>query len=609
MEKKLKILISCIFVLIETVCFSQEWVSLNNFNTVQKPLIKIISSNQKETFIKITVKGFYKEEVKIDGDIYHKLRFPEYQTLNEIGMPALPIITELIGIPSNSRINVSIIDSSRIKLDGYKVYPYQKPLLENENAEKFHINNIFYSSSENFPVKSIYISKPMIWRDIKNSNMVLSPIKWNPQNGSLYILKEFTVKIEYLKEETTTPVTSKFLHIPERIKQMYKKHILNYNDNLFFRNTEEIQDTFKIGSALSSLKSRGIYSYLIITSPSYSNSQVLNELADWKSRIGLKCEIVATNETGSTSSEIKNYISNKYTNSNIEYVLFIGDHSDIPLHYWNSAYSDYWYGCLSGGDHEAEVAIGRFSVSDNDELKNMQTKTINYEKKPPINDWVERSLLIAHKQDAPGKYQGCKENIRTASYSITTPTFDKAYGAHVAQGGNDATNQTIINAINEGRGLVNYRGHGTITGWDSGWSYEGDEFNLDEIDDLTNGNETPVIFSIACHTGNIRATNDCFSENFTDVEQGAVSFLGATRTTYTNENHTLDKELYNHIYDDGFYNIGNVLIQANIQTLSYHSNNWGSRNNSEAYLWCGDPSLEIWTDTPSMCQFLTMEVV
>lgn len=597
----------CVLVFIKTVCFSQEWVSLNNDYTIQKPKCRIISSNKEETIIKFIINGFYRDTVEIDGDIYHKLFFPEYQTLNDIGKPALPIISELIGIPNNCNINLSIIDSSIILLDGYEVYPYQKPLLENEIAEKFHINRNFYFSSELFPANSLFISEPMIWRDIKNINMILAPIKWNPKNKSLYIFEEITIKIKYIYEHGTIPTITKSQHIPKRIKRMYKSHILNYDDMLFFSNTtENSKNTLKSGGSTN-------YNYLIITSPSYSNSKKLDELVDWVTRKGLKCEFVTTNETGTNSSDIKDYITDEYDNSNIEYVLFIGDHSDIPAHVWSggySAYSDYWYGCVDPGgdtDYQAEVAIGRFSISNIDELQNMISKTINYEKNPPINNWVERCLLIAHKQSAPGKYQQCKEDIRTKTRSITTPTFDKAYGAHPAQDGNDATNQTIINAINDGRGLVNYRGHGTVTGWEPDWSYEGDEFNKDEINDLTNGSETPVIFSIACHNGAIQDSDDtCLAESFTRIAQGAVSFLGATRTTWTTENHTLDKELFNHIYDSGFYNIGNVLILANIETMSKHSNNSASKLNTKAYLWCGSSSLEIWTDTQS--QFANVSI-
>jgi hypothetical protein len=562
----------------------------------------------------VKVFGFLSQEVSLNNLIYNELYFPDYQTLKEIGKPALPVITELIGIPPKAEIKIAIIDSTWKQLSGYKVYPYQKPLLETEKSTSFDINKELYSSSLKYPETIYGYSELMNWRGIDNRNLVLCPFKYNPQKQILEVMTDFTVKIEF--SSTTKSIESqKSNKLSSRYSRALNNHILNFDSVLIksYYDATDIQLIEENQETIPVLKSTTItstdYDYLIIASPTYFNSKPTRALNDWKSRLGFKCKMVSTATTGITASDIKNYITDEYTNNRIEYVLFVGDHADIPLYNWSSPNSDYWYGCVSPGgssDYQAEVSIGRFSISSLTELENMVDKTINYEKKPPINNWVEKSLLIAHMENAPGKYQGCKEEIRTATYSITTPTFDLAYGAHPAQGGNDATNQTVINAINDGRGLVNYRGHGSETGWHSGWSYGYNEFNSDEISILTNITETPVILSIACSNGAINSSSICLLENFTRGTNGSVAFLGATMASYTTENHTLDKELYKHIYNDGLYNIGDVLIQAQIQTMTTHSNNSSSIYNTKIYLWGGDPSLEIWTDTPN--QFTNVSI-
>lgn len=609
-----KLLLIQLLLICSISLFAQDWVSLDDSKNAQKPSIEIISSTSQEFTFKVKVFGFYNQEISINNTPYDEIYFPDYNTLKEVGKPALPVITELIGIPPQTDFSMTIIDSTWKQLSDFNIAPYQKSLLETEKRTSVDLNKEFYSSSFNYPEKVFEYSELMSWRGIENRNMTVCPFRYNPNKQLLDVMIEFTVKIEFTSK-TKGLKSQQRKNFSTSHSRAFNKHILNFDSELVksYFDGVDIQTIEEDGETIPVLKSTTAtttdYDYLIIASPTYFNSKPLRALKDWKSRIGYKCEMVSTSTTGTTTSDIKDYITDEYTNNGIEYVLFVGDHSDIPMYSWSSCNSDYWYGCVSPGgstDYQAEVSIGRFSISSLTELENMVNKTINYEKSPPVNDWVEKSLLIAHMENAPGKYQDCKEDIRTATYSITTPTFDRAYGAHAAQGGNDATNQTVINAINDGRGLVNYRGHGSVTGWHSGWCYDYDEFNADEISSLTNTTKTPVIFSIACSNGTINSSSVCLLENFTRGTNGSVAFLGATRASYTIENHTLDKELYNHIYDDGFYNIGDVLVQANIQTMTTHSNNSSSIHNTKIYLWGGDPSLEIWTDTPN--QFSSVSI-
>ncbi|MCK4662160.1 MAG: right-handed parallel beta-helix repeat-containing protein [Bacteroidales bacterium] len=565
---------------------SQEWIPINGNNTPEKPEVTVISSDEHETIIHVSIKGFYKEDIVVDGITYQKLKFPGYFTTQTIGKPALPVITEMIGIPNDKNVNIFVINSKKIEILNYYVYPFQTPLLENEEPLRFDIDEKFYLSGSYFPEISTKVTSPMIWRNIRNVNIAIMPVRNNPATGSLQILSEFIIKIEYSGKSNINVLSSEPKYISTEYEKMYKSLVLNY-------------DYLSLNKKIS--KAYSDYEYLIITVDNYADK--FDDFIKHKHHKGLKTKLVTISETGNTCNNIKQYISNEYYEHEIEYVLLVGDYYDIPQYDWTYD-SDYWYGCMDSKDYHAEISIGRFSVNNNEELNNIINKSIKYENNPPLDNWVKKSLLIAHKQLAPNKYQACKERIRTAvntnsgTYSIMypDPDFDKAYGAHPAQGGNDATNQTIIDAINEGRGVVNYRGHGNPNGWLSCWSYEGNAFDYDETTSLTNGDYTPIIFSIACRTGYIEG--DCHAETFTNMEQGAVAYFGATVNTPTSVNHTLDEQLYNQAFDLGFLNISLTATKAKIATLIEHDYYPTAILDAKAYFWCGDPSLEIWTDIP-----------
>jgi hypothetical protein len=96
--------------------YAQEWVSLNGFRNIQKPIIEINTSSAHELIFSVKVLGFLSQKVNFNDVTYNEIYFPEYQTLNEIGKPALPVITELIGIPRSAGFKITITDSTWVQL-------------------------------------------------------------------------------------------------------------------------------------------------------------------------------------------------------------------------------------------------------------------------------------------------------------------------------------------------------------------------------------------------------------------------------------------------------------------------------------------------------------
>ena len=72
------------------------------------------------------------------------------------------------------------------------------------------------------------------------------------------------------------------------------------------------------------------------------------------------------------------YITNEYENNNIEYVLLVGDHNQLPLYYddVNLIYGDYWYANLVS-DSYPEIAAGRISAASITELEHHINKIIS----------------------------------------------------------------------------------------------------------------------------------------------------------------------------------------------------------------------------------------
>jgi hypothetical protein len=172
--------------------------------------------------------------------------------------------------------------------------------------------------------------------------------------------------------------------------------------------------------------------------------------------------------------------------------------------------------------------------------------------------------------------------VRLAAYS-NPPVFSTYYGAE------GATDADVSAAINDGVGLVAYRGHGSSSSWSS-WNLGNESYNSTDVNALTNV-QTPVVWSFACSNSQL-SSNDCLAEVWMEqVDNGAVSHYGATVPSYTTQNHELDRQMFQAVYDEG------LVIQA--QAIEFGEEMMGvleGDDNAWMYLLLGDPAQSIRTD-------------
>jgi hypothetical protein len=554
------------------------WVPINGTATPQRPSVTVLGSNETETIIQFNTPGFWSESV-IEGDEeFQLLKIPGYASTQDIGKAMMPTASELVAIPGSASVRVEILDFEEVSLPGYRVYPYQTPLLETEVRSRFDIDRSFYARSEIYPEQLAGAGDPGIWRDLRVVNLKVHPLQFNPATGEIKGYSEITVRLVYegvsnvnVKPPQTRPIASNY-------DRMYRKAVLNY-DHLHFGSLDAIDAD---------------YDYLIIADDNYVDD--MTPFINWKTAQGLATNIVSISEVGNNSTSIKNYIDTEYTTNGIRYVLLVGDESDVVGYTGYGTFSDYWYALLEGSDYYAELAIGRFSVSNATELGYMIDKSVTFESNPPAGDWLEKSLLVAHREYAPDKYQGCKEEIRTAAetasgtYEVLYPNFTTAYGASTSVGGDAATNADVIAYINEGQRVVNYRGHGMHTTW-STWNIDYENFTPSDVADIDNGEMTPVVFGMACYNGDLLYSTPCLAEAFTREEDAAVAYLGASNPSYTLANHVTDKQLYAAIFDEGINAIGDASNEAFVRTIV--AEGYYGELNARMYIWLGDPSLQV----------------
>lgn len=575
--------------------------------------------------IDVRVRGVEVEEVAVDGAAYQILTIHDRGYTEEVGRPQIPVIRETLAVPEGGTIRATVLEANYSTYDGYRVYPVQPPEFDCDPEEmegesragvevgvvaaggsdggveggggpvEFLIDGEFYSIDAFYPGEMVELGAPGVWRDLAVASIQINPVFSNPATGELLVYDHIRIRVEYGDD-----VAFALRTMEPKFADIYRRAILNYETLDVVVGTPEpgarveaaappgfnpVGDTGRLDSTTK---------YLMIYHEDSSSYESLRPLVELHQKRGLSVEVWKVSAgLRPTPAEIKALISGRYSaHPEMEYVLLVGDIDLLPWKSdWNGIPGDYWYGCVLGDDLWPELSVGRLAARSDAEVSQQVKKITAYAENPP-GDWSKRVLLVAHKEDAPGKYQGCKESIRTRSYSEPL-TFITAYGALPAQGGDRATNADVKRAVDSGVGILNYRGHGSSTAWGSRWNADNQDYTAADAHALANGGMTPVVLSIACSNAALDSTSESLGEAFVRDDSSAVAFLGATRPSYTIPNHDFDRYLFDAVGSEEIYDIGWALNRANVRLINAYGPTSIYMDNLRMYLWLGDPALSI----------------
>ena len=169
-------------------------------------------------------------------------------------------------------------------------------------------------------------------------------------------------------------------------------------------------------------------------------------------------------------------------------------------------------------------------------------------------------------------------------YKIYPLEFITAYGAE------GATNQDVIDSINNGVRVVNYFGHGLDEyGW-AVWNTDFEDFDKTCVDELDNGSMTPVVFSIACLTAAPFSDFGCgFGVYAMRQDDGPVAYFGATVPSNTITD-IISQRSFVSLFDQGIPTITEATNEATVHMLVAYSL---SEEYADDFIWYGDPTLSI----------------
>ncbi len=177
---------------------------------IPKEGIEIIESDEFGVTLELTTEEFDEEEKIEEGITYQRISIPGYihGHSSEIGKPQVPMKGALLGVPSDSSIEISILDTESTTFPDYNLYPVptQEPR-KSENVkyvkEIFTKDEIAYSSDAFYPDNLAEPGFTGYKREQKVVQIKLYPIQFNPVTRELKFYKKIRVRLDFASGGTS----------------------------------------------------------------------------------------------------------------------------------------------------------------------------------------------------------------------------------------------------------------------------------------------------------------------------------------------------------------------------------------------------------------------
>ncbi len=585
MKKNIKIIVAVVILFLVsfpsafgTISFLSKGINVNE-------QVRFKAINIDETTIKITLNPGEIElsDINTEKGMFATLKIPNFAfTLNK-GQAKLPVIRRMIEIPqkSNPEILVKSIswEYNSLKDLGlpHRIIPAQMSVEKIPDVSNdFFLDEEYYSTNKFFPDVIVKIADIGEMRSRCFALIEISPLQYKPTTGELKIMKTCEIILNLLNSDMTKTYENIQRYSTPSFEKIFESVFSNYG---FYENR---------------LLNRNQEGYLIIVYDNFYNE--IQPLVNMKIARGFNTTVTKTSQIpgGSTIENIYTYIDDAYHNWNNPpaYILLVGDTPQIPTYTGTTGPSaaDLYYVTVDGSDYIPDIFIGRFPGSQESHIEAMVEKTVYYEEGSfPSDDWIKKAAFLASTDN--WQISEGTHNYVIDKYLIPNGyTYDKLYTFSYG-----ATTQQVYDAINDGRSLVIYSGHGSPSGWG-----DGPPFYQSDVKALTNENMYPFVCSHACST-NTFDQSECFGETWLrEADKAAVAFWGSSASTYWDEDDILEKGMFQAWWQDDLEWIGGMTDAGLLYLYENYSGGGYTKYYFEAYNVNGDPSVKIWSDNPSL---------
>src|SRR5690554_2484556 len=187
-------------------------VLLCGINWLAASPFTVVHLSEHEIVLDFSLPEYELKEIEHEGHIYHRITGSFTHFHSDEGYPLIPYFSEIVGIPSDGSINLSIENISETTQRGITIYPAEKLSLGHENLNGtiveqptspeiedvdfiFYRDRDAYTSSENYPLQILEEGNKGFASDRRFASFLFNPFRFNATNRSLSVISEATIRI------------------------------------------------------------------------------------------------------------------------------------------------------------------------------------------------------------------------------------------------------------------------------------------------------------------------------------------------------------------------------------------------------------------------------
>jgi len=495
----------------------------------------------------------------------------------EEGKAFLPSINQLIDIPYDADVVVEVAysESEEISLNNYgfidPVLPYQGSIEKTEDAAQNHVfqmDNNYYSASEYQTFSLAEYKEIGNMRGHRLGQVLINAVEYLPVENKIRVHKNIQIRVTFLNANISLTESIHKKYNSPYFNSVFQTQVLN------FAPTENDLTRYPVH-------------YAIIYFDAFESA--LQPFIEWKEQKGFMVTAERISQIGNNISSITTYITGLYNSANPpSFVLLVGDKAQVETSsgQTGSHVTDLYYTTMTTGDFVPDIYIGRLSAQTESQLNAQLDKILPYEKyQLPQTAFLNHGSFIAT-DDQYLVAEGTHNYVINTHFIPNNLLYDKLYAITYGSSGAD-----VISALNAGRFILNYSGHGSTTSWG------GPSVSQSMVNSSTNADMYPFVISNACLTGSFEVT-ECFGETWVrKANGGGLAFTGASNSTYWDEDDDWERRAYDGVFWENYYSLSAFIFRGNLGVLNAGYSR--AKYYFEVYHLFGDPSLMLYWGEPT----------
>lgn len=484
--------------------------------------------------------------IEVEND-YHRIVLPGSFSISEPGCPEMPTVSYSFLLPHDSRgVHIDVENAVWEEVPGiYTLYPQQTIVPVDKDGSFTPPNPEVYGGELPYPRHALAHMFSGTMRGYQVCQFAVTPFKYYPSSGRLYVLTEFSVKIATETAEPSVAPLRQTRRSAALVEKVIRSSVVNATEarqtsvRPFFSmedNPENTQPT-----ELPSLLGAPI-DLLIITSDVQHDAY--EEFAREKERYGYNTTVRTVSWIGQhydgidNAERIRSFIKDAVENWGVVYVLLGGTEQHVPTRLvWLPPMYDQWpvsivtdlyYSDLDGnwnadgdgrfGEHEdsldffPDVFVSRLPTNNGSELSGYMDKVSAY-LNPDETVAFDRALMFTSDFDVSNDAYQMAQRLAVHLPSYMNITYL-----------NNGPRADLDSAIHDGYGVILGIGHGDINNIRVRNSPRENATNH-FFDSLTNSNAAALMVVITCYTNTFQG--NCLAQHWVmNPSGGGVGYVG-----------------------------------------------------------------------------------